>query len=90
MIILWKAILFALMLVVLSLFEELIVGFVHGQKASEVAMGFAGGTLPQLFASTLLMTLIMIPYFAFSEVSAQIGEGKLLKLLTDRRPRENS
>ncbi len=90
LIILWKALLFALMFVVLSLAEEVIVGLVHGRKASDVATAFAGGTLPQLLASTLLMSLIMAPYFAFSEISAQIGEGKLLKILTGRRLPENT
>ncbi len=88
--ILIKSLMFALLLLVLSFIEEVIVGLVHGHKALDVAVTFAGGTLPQVFATTLLMVLIMIPYFAFGEISASMGEGELMRLLTEIRPRENS
>ena len=84
LLILWKSLLFALVLVLLSLIEEVIVGLAHGSKVWEVVASFAGGTAAQLSASTLLMTLIMIPYFAFGEISAHMGEGQLLRLLMDR------
>jgi hypothetical protein len=32
------------------------------------------------------MLLILIPYFAFRELSATLGEGKLLRLFIERRP----
>jgi len=82
--ILTKSGLFALLLIVLSFIEEVIVGLVHGHKALDVAMRFAGGTIPQLLATALLMVMIMIPYFAFGEISATMGEGELIKLLIDR------
>ena len=83
--ILTKSALFALLLIVLSFIEEVMVGLVHGHKALDVAMSFAGGTLPQLFALALLMVLIMIPYFAFGEISTSMGEGILMQLLLERR-----
>jgi hypothetical protein len=86
--ILTKSLLFASLLIVLTFIEEVIVGLVHGRKALDVAMTFAGGTLPQVFASALLMVLIMVPYFAFGEISASMGEGQLRRLLTEIRPRD--
>jgi hypothetical protein len=72
----------------LSVIEEVVVGFVHGREAHEVLGEIAGGTLPQVLATSLLILLIMLPYFAFREISASLGEGKLLKLLTERRSPE--
>jgi hypothetical protein len=83
--ILFKSLLFALLLIVLSILEELIVGFLKGRQVQEVLSEIAGGTLAQVLATSFLILLIMIPYFAFREVSAALGEGKLLKLLTERR-----
>ena len=87
--ILTKSLMFALLLIVLSFTEEVIVGLVQGRKALDVAVNFAGGTLPQVFAASLLMVLIMVPYFAFGEISASMGEGKLMRLLTEMPPRKN-
>jgi hypothetical protein len=87
--ILIKSAMFAALLIALTFIEEVIVGLVHGEKAAEVARHFAGGTWPQAFATALLMVLIMVPYFAFGEISASMGEGELTRLLIDRKPRES-
>jgi hypothetical protein len=87
--ILIKSLMFALLLIVLSFIEEVIVGLAHGEKALDVALGFGGGTWPQALATTLLMVLVMVPYFAFGEISATMGEGQLTRLLIDQKPREN-
>jgi ABC-type spermidine/putrescine transport system permease subunit II len=83
--ILFKSLVFALLLVALSVVEEVIVGFFKGRQLQEVLGEIAGGTLPQVLATSLLILLIMIPYFAFREISAALGDGKLVKLLTERR-----
>lgn len=83
--ILYKSLLFALLLIFLAVAEEMIVGFFKGRHLQNVLSEIAGGTLPQFFATSFLMLLIMIPYFAFREISAALGEGKLLTLLTERR-----
>jgi hypothetical protein len=87
--ILIKSALFALLLIVLSFIEEVIVGLAHGEKALDTALRFGGGTWPQALATTLLMVLVMIPYFAFDEISASMGKGELMRLLTEDKPREN-
>jgi hypothetical protein len=88
--ILWKSALFTLLLIVLSVIEEIVVGLIHGRQAQDVAREIAGGTLAQVIATSLLILLIMIPYFAFREVSAAMGEGKLVKLLAEPRSPEPS
>jgi hypothetical protein len=87
--ILIKSLLFAGLLILLSFFEEVIVGFFHGKKALDVALNFGGGTLPQALATAFLMVLIMVPYFAFSEISSSMGKGVLERILFEREPREN-
>ena len=83
--ILFKSLIFALMLIALSVAEEVIVGFFKGRQLEGVLREIAGGTLAQVLATSFLILLIMVPYFAFREISAALGEGKLQKLLTERR-----
>jgi hypothetical protein len=66
--------------------EEIAVGLFRGRQAQDVLREIAGGTLPQVLATSLLILLIMLPYFAFREISASLGEGKLMQLLFERRP----
>jgi hypothetical protein len=87
--ILKKSLLFSLLLFALTIVEELIVGHFHGRASREVLSEIAGGSLQQAFAVALLLFLILIPYFAFREIAARLGEGKLSKLLTERPPAEN-
>ncbi|HLW91388.1 MAG TPA: hypothetical protein VKS78_08825 [Roseiarcus sp.] len=88
--ILWKSLIFAALLIFLSVVEEVVVGLIHGRHVQDVTKEIAGGTLPQVLATSLLILLIMIPYFAFREVSTVMGEGKLLKLLAERHLRDQS
>ncbi|MFY9626525.1 MAG: DUF4339 domain-containing protein [Methylocystis sp.] len=84
-----KSLLFALLLMVLTVIEELIVGYFHGRESREILHEIAGGTLSQAFAVAMLLFLILIPYFAFQEITARLGEGKLSKLLAERPRPEN-
>jgi hypothetical protein len=82
--ILKKSVLFVVFLIALTAVEEIIVGYFHGRTSQEVLSEMAGGTLPQAFAVTILMLLILIPYFTFRGVADRLGEGALWKLLTER------
>ena len=82
--ILKKSVLFVVVLIALTVVEEIIVGYFHGRTSQEVLGEMAGGTLPQAFAVSILMLLILIPYFTFRGVADQLGEGALWKLLTER------
>jgi hypothetical protein len=48
-----------------------------------------GGTVPQLIATTLLMFLVLIPYFTYREIADKLGEQALSKLLFTRQPAQN-
>jgi hypothetical protein len=83
--ILFKSLIFALLLVALSVVEEVIIGFFKGRQLQDTLRGIGGGTLDQLLATSFLVLLIMIPYIAFREISLTLGKGELRKLLTERR-----
>jgi hypothetical protein len=83
--ILRKALLFLLLLIALTVTEEVIVGLFHGRASMASVRDIADGYLPEAFAMWLLMLLILIPYFAFREIGATLGDGTLLTLLTKRR-----
>jgi hypothetical protein len=72
--ILWRALLFTLLLIVLSIVEELIVGHFHGREPMEVLRGIGGGTVPQAIASGVLMFLVLLPYLAFRRLALTFGE----------------
>ncbi len=81
-----KALLFTALLLVLTAVEDVIVGFVHGESARDALRGIGGGTQPEALATALLMFLILIPYFAYREIAARLGEEALSKLLFTRQP----
>ena len=76
--------LFVFLLVVLSVIEEIIVGYFHGKAGRTVLSEIAGGTLTEAFAVVVLMLLILIPYFAFRGVALRLGDGALWTLFTER------
>ena len=84
-----KALLFTLLLILLTAIEEVIVGFIHGENARDALQGFGGGTRPEALATALLMFMVLIPYFAYRDIAAKLGEEALLKLLFTRQPLQN-
>jgi hypothetical protein len=70
------AVIFLLLLIVLTLVEETVVGLIHGRGIREVLAGIGGGTLPEVLATSLLLLLILIPYFGLREIAQRLGEGE--------------
>ena len=78
-----KSLLFLLVLVALSVVEEIIASLIHHRPFLE---GLAErGTPTQIAASCVLMLLILIPYFAFEVLDDAMGEGKLKRMLLGGR-----
>lgn len=82
--ILKKSVLFLLGLGALTVAEEIIIGYFHGRTIMEALGEIGGGTLQQAIATSMLMLLILIPYFTFRVVAARLGEGYLWTLLAGR------
>lgn len=77
-----KALLFTLLLIVMSLVEELVVGYFHGRPMKEILAEIGGGTLPQAIATGVLMFLVLMPYLAFRQLA--LSRGDLPELLFTR------
>lgn len=80
-----KALLFLVMLLVLSVIEEAIAGIIHGQTVTESIPMLQGGSLLRVLATSLIMLLILIPYLAFGEINEALGEGVLKQILFESR-----
>jgi hypothetical protein len=78
-----RALIFTVALVVMNIIEELVVGHFHGRSLAETLGEVADGSRPQLFASALLLYLVLLPYLAFRRIAQDIGE--LPELLFTRR-----
>jgi len=62
-----KTVLFFVLLIVLSVLEELVVGMVHGRTFAEVLTGLRQEAGLEMLATCLLVLLILIPLIAFKE-----------------------
>jgi hypothetical protein len=82
--IIYKSVLFLLLLIGLSALEETIVGLIHHQTSGDALAQLRGGRLGQILAASLLLFLILVPYFAYRELDRVLGEGKILQLLRRR------
>lgn len=82
--ILKKSVLFLVILTALTVAEEIIVGYFHGRSSHEVLSEMTGGTLPQPCAVSILMLLILVPYFTVRGIADRLGDGVLWKLLSQR------
>jgi len=83
--ILFKAAAFAIVCICFYVVEETVVGMVHGKTAME-SVPRIGGTLRGILIAASILTVELIPFFAFSEISRVIGRDKLHALLFMRSP----
>jgi hypothetical protein len=79
--ILHKSLAFLVLLVVLSVIEEAVTGVLHGRSVAESLSEIAGGTWLQILATSLLLWLILLPYFAFRQIGERLGKGSLRRML---------
>jgi hypothetical protein len=71
---------FLVLLIVLNVIEEVVVGLIHGRSVGDAMAEIAGGTWPQIIATTIILLLILIPFFAFRALGDVIGEQTLVQL----------
>ena len=80
-----KSALFSIVLACCKILEEAAVGFYHGKSFSESIADLGGGTLKGILTLTVLMFVLLIPFFGFGELQRVLGEHKLAQLFF--RPR---
>jgi hypothetical protein len=77
--ILHQSVLFVIMLIMLSIAEEVIKGFFHGQ--SFMASVSDVGTALQIVSVTLLLWLVLLPYLGMVRLNEYLGDNKLRRML---------
>lgn len=82
---LYKSLIFLILLVGLNALEEIVVGRMHHRTIAQSLVGFGGGTLDQLIATSLVGLLILIPFFAFRTLGEVVGENNLVRVFLRRR-----
>lgn len=80
-----KSGLFSLLLAIFKILEDASVGFFHGRSFQQSVAEIGGGTLKGILCLTLIMFVVLIPFFGFTELQELLGEGKLAALFLHRR-----
>src|SRR5262249_42405237 len=80
-----KASVFTLVLACFKIAEEAIVGRFHEKSFHDSISDFAGGTWKGILTLTMLFCIMLIPFFAFTELRRVFGPDRLVKVFF--RPR---
>ena len=82
-----KAFAFLVLLVVLTIIEEVVVGLFHDQSIAASLRELFGARLEETMAGILIVLLVLIPYFAFRVLGETLGEGRLARMFfVEREP----
>ena len=82
-----KAFAFLLLLVILTIIEEIVVGLFHHQPIAATLSDLLGSRLDEMLAGCLIVLLVLIPYFAFRVLGDALGEGSLVRMFfVEREP----
>lgn len=71
-------------LLALTLVEEIVLAMIHGQPLAEALASLGGGTAYQMAATIAIMLLILVPYVAFQGLDEVLGKGTLRRLFLER------
>src|ERR1700722_901404 len=77
---LYGAVIFVLLLVALTIIEEIVVGFLHGRPVAASLGDLTGHHLEETAAGIVIMLLVLIPYFAFRVLALSLGTDRLMQM----------
>ena len=80
-----RSFVFLALLIVLNALEELIAGYLHHRAFADSIAEIGGGTLHQAVATSIILLLILIPFFAFRSLAEVVGERVLFRLFFEPR-----
>ena len=80
-----RSFVFLALLIVLTVLEEVIVGYLHHRALADTMSEIGGGTLRQAIATSIILLLILIPFFAFRSLAEVVGGRVLLRLFFEPR-----
>jgi len=81
-----KSLLFFLLLVALTVLEELLVGKVHGRSFAQTVTELEQRSVLEALATCFLLLLVLIPLIAVKELSRALGPGVLSRMLKSSAP----
>jgi hypothetical protein len=89
---LFKSVAFAAVLGCFKIVEEICVSLFHGKSAGQSIAEVAGGTLNGIIAMTAILAVLLVPFFAFTELRNIFGKDKLAELFftSGHLPNESS
>ncbi len=82
---LYRSLVFVVLLLVLNALEEIVTGIIHHRALLDSLSSVGGGTLDQLIATSFVVLLILIPFFAFRTLGEVVGEDNLVQVFFHRR-----
>jgi hypothetical protein len=82
---LFKSALFTIVLACFKILEDAGLGMYRGKSFQESIADLGGGTLNGILCVSLIMFVMLIPFFVLTEMQGVLGEGKLMQLFF--RPR---
>ena len=71
---------FLVLLIVLTVIEEVLVGLFHQQSVAASLGELTGAKLYETLAGYIIMLLVLIPYIAWGVLDAVLGEGRLARM----------
>lgn len=75
-----RAFAFLVLLVILTIIEEVVVGLFHHRSIAASLGELFGARLQETLAGYLIMLLVLIPFFAFRVLSEALGDGRLERM----------
>jgi hypothetical protein len=82
---LYRSLVFIVLLLVLNVLEEVAVGLFHHRAVVDSISGVGGGTLQQLIATSFVIFLVLVPFFAFRSLGEVVGEQNLVRMFLHSR-----
>jgi hypothetical protein len=77
---LFKSAAFAVVLGCFKVLEEIGVGLYHGKTATESIAELGGGTINGILTLMAILAVLLVPFFAFTELRAVFGKERLTTL----------
>ena len=87
---LFKSAVFALLLVCFDVFEEVIVGVIHGKSVAASVPQIGGGGLEGKVIVGIIGFVVLMPFFLFTEMQHVLGKGQLHSLIFRNRPKADA
>ena len=83
--VLYKAVMFALLVLGFAVVEHVVSAWYHAKGVQGVFESIAAVKLSEVGARVLLLTVTLVPFFAFWEVARVLGADRMRALFTTRR-----